>query len=785
MHYLSLCVLFLFLSYFLSFPPDIQEAVKKQRFREGKRPDLQRYQPGGGQPRRHKDSAEGEAQAVSTERAHTSGESVPDPDAKMTGISPPSSDLKLTSRGCMSPCDSATEPSVYRHTEKDTFKDSQVSMTDTPESPKVLRKTRKPDREIYQPGGRRTQSSRDSGSNKEFERGPKAEVKGEGEDGGKQKLIGLVEQSKDVHVEDVKEKEEKGKGRKNKESRRKREPGKQQKSSDSPSALNGQTTVQNVTGKVEKLKISSPATLESEERKGSKGADDSSRRRKPSGEVKWSQGGDGDGDEKKKQRSNRRSRGTRERSSKQASGKREEGEGGEKSTKDTSQLEKSGEQKWDVKGNDVNQDKNLQKHRGNQPRARDGERHRTSEGKDNSKVSSVSKRYSKSDIRRPRNRTYSTSSGSSGTSMDGQGEIEKARTNASVGGRDGGEGLVPRSHENKTEAKAWASGIQPRQRRWTARDMSSTDSFEESESWERDGESRALRDRENMDSKTASRRTASRGNVKGSRGAVGSGRGGILRVSLDKKPNAALGASEDQTKRKNQCPRGRGRGILVLPAHTELSVSPEPGPRLMGGMRGGMGLGRGRGGRGGSTRRLWDPNNPDKKPALASSQQSQHSPLQTSLYLHQGGYGPLHFLDTDDETAGSPPVRQGEHVQSQQAAAMAYYKFQNSDNPYYLSLPASAQSTPQRLPYSYRFQYQIPGSNGMYPSPPMPFYGPYGQGCASTSGTNITPEEAEVQTRGELSKLLRVADNQELQLSNLLSREHLSPEGLDRMAQLR
>lgn len=37
----------------------------------------------------------------------------------------------------------------------------------------------------------------------------------------------------------------------------------------------------------------------------------------------------------------------------------------------------------------------------------------------------------------------------------------------------------------------------------------------------------------------------------------------------------------------------------------------------------------------------------------------------------------------------------------------------------------------------------------------------------------------------ELHRLLRVADNQELQLSNLLSRDRISPEGLEKMAQLR
>ncbi len=69
-----------------------------------------------------------------------------------------------------------------------------------------------------------------------------------------------------------------------------------------------------------------------------------------------------------------------------------------------------------------------------------------------------------------------------------------------------------------------------------------------------------------------------------------------------------------------------------------------------------------------------------------------------------------------------------------------------------------------------------------------PFYGPYGQGVSgypSPTGSGLTPEEAEVQTRGELGKLLRLADSQELQLSNLLSRERLSQEGLERMAQLR
>lgn len=49
----------------------------------------------------------------------------------------------------------------------------------------------------------------------------------------------------------------------------------------------------------------------------------------------------------------------------------------------------------------------------------------------------------------------------------------------------------------------------------------------------------------------------------------------------------------------------------------------------------------------------------------------------------------------------------------------------------------------------------------------------------------MTFEEVEQQARGELGRLLRAADAQELQLSNLLSRDRVSADGLDRMAQLR
>ncbi|MEQ2174601.1 hypothetical protein GOODEAATRI_009467, partial [Goodea atripinnis] len=237
-----------------------------------------------------------------------------------------------------------------------------------------------------------------------------------------------------------------------------------------------------------------------------------------------------------------------------------------------------------------------------------------------------------------------------------------------------------------------------------------------------------------------------------------------------------------------QVPLGRGRGILVLRARTDISNSPEVGQRLFSaGTRGGA-AGRNRGGRGGGVRRLWDPNNPDQKPALSNTQSSQHAALKQPLYLQTGtGYGQLHFLDTDDELASSPPVPQGDHFQSQQAAAMAYYKFQTSDNPYCYPIPPSNTQNPnsttgQRYPYPYNMgPYQMAHPNGMYPSSgTSPFSGSYrGPGYTQPGvGAGLTFED-------ELGRLLKAADAHELQLSNLISRDRVSAEGLDRMSQLR
>ncbi|XP_053313066.1 telomerase-binding protein EST1A [Spea bombifrons] len=212
-------------------------------------------------------------------------------------------------------------------------------------------------------------------------------------------------------------------------------------------------------------------------------------------------------------------------------------------------------------------------------------------------------------------------------------------------------------------------------------------------------------------------------------------------------------------------PRGRGRGILILPANTDFSNSAgaldtnqsNTKPLLI--SAAGKGV-RGRG-RGGATRRLWDPNNPEQKPAL-KNQMPQ-----------------LHFLDTDDEVS---PSSQGDVYQS--VPQTPYYKFQNSDNPYYYARPA--------YPYSsFSMPYSMSPSNGMYPGAYYPGYqaqpGHYSSG--HYSGSPLTPEEMEQQVRTlqqqEMRSLLRLADNQELQLSNLLSRDGISTEGLNKMAVLR
>uniref|UniRef100_A0A8C6QK30 Nonsense-mediated mRNA decay factor n=1 Tax=Nannospalax galili TaxID=1026970 RepID=A0A8C6QK30_NANGA len=375
------------------------------------------------------------------------------------------------------------------------------------------------------------------------------------------------------------------------------------------------------------------------------------------------------------------------------------------------------------------------------------------------------KRYSRSDKRRNRYRTCSTSSAGSNNSAEGVGLT--------------GNGCRRRRHDRTKE--------RPRVKKQVS--MSSTDSLDEDRIDEPDG----LGPRRSSERKKHLEKNWS-GCGEGEQKSNGKENRGTLHVTFDAetmskdvpmvrlarenvdriKPDKGLnsggtGTEKLEFKNPKQELRGCGRGILILPAHTALSVSsagsPEStplGPQLLfgSGSKGSRNWGRG-----GTTRRLWDPNNPDQKPALKS---------QTPQ---------LHFLDTDDEVS---PTSWGDSRQSQ----ASYYKFQNSDNPYYYPRTPGPASQYPYTGYS-PLQYPMGAANGMYPGPYYPGYPPpSGQYvCSPLPASTMSPEEIEQHVRNmqqqELHRLLRVADNQELQLSNLLSRDRISTEGMEKMTQLR
>lgn len=685
--------------------------------------------------------------------------------------------------------------------------------------PKPTRKARKPDREFYQPGGRRGVQGKESGGGGEQDKPSptKEEPKMEPES---QREAGEREGDKNRSTSKERGKEKEGEDKVN--GGRGGETNRRQGRRDGEKASSvSETAAEGLASKIEKL------CVKEEGKKGAAGQESEEvggGRRKASGEGRRGQAGGGGANdkgektEKKRERGNRSSRrrgGEKEREGTQESrrGRAEGGGGGGGGKSDEGTVEKERDRRASEgdrekgrtgeahqgKGREKPRERESQRGNNNNNRPRDPQkdaemvdrnRERAVGGSQRNKPNAnattpSSKRYSKSDIRRTRNRTYSSSSASSVTSLDGPGlrrDEEKSQWKCLVSGST-------EKAEGRTDGGGGSRRGSQLQNRKTNRE-SSTDSLDGSEMSDAvDGRRRDEKDR------CAERQREENNNRHRGHKAGG---GGILRVSIEKQSvasHASSGHGEDpQHRRQGSGPRGRGRGILVLPAHTDLSNSPEPGPRLLfGGIRGGA-TGRGRGGRGGGTRRLWDPNNPDQKPALNRAQPSQQSPLQQPMYLQTvAGYGQLHFLDTDDEVAGSPPIRQGEHFPTQ-AAAMAYYKFQNSDNPYGYAMATNNPNNPnattnQRYPYPYHMgPYQMAPSNGMYPGPGIgPFCGGYrGMGYPQPgAGGALTPGEVEQQARGELGRLLRAADAQELQLSNLLSRDRLSAEGLDRMAQLR
>uniref|UniRef100_A0A0F7Z8C7 Telomerase-binding protein EST1A n=1 Tax=Crotalus adamanteus TaxID=8729 RepID=A0A0F7Z8C7_CROAD len=345
------------------------------------------------------------------------------------------------------------------------------------------------------------------------------------------------------------------------------------------------------------------------------------------------------------------------------------------------------------------------------------------------------KRYSRSDKRRSRYRTCSTSSAGSNNSTEGAcGEAEVGRK------------PPERPHPQKQLS------------------ASSTDSLEEDRA-EEGPEARRAPEHSRL-ARGQEARAAQGGGWPAGRGSTASHpdwrKGG--------KPSGAT--SRDPAEAGEGKPQNRGRGILVLPANTDLTPSGTGSPEAPhgGGARLLFGSGKGPRGwsRGGTSRRLWDPNNPEQKPALKSPGTQ------------------LHFLDTDDEGA---PVPRGEPRQAQ----APYYRFQNSDNPYYYG------GAP--YPYAgYPLPYPVGPGSEVYPAAYYPTgYPKQAEPCGAGGAGGALPAdppgpEAEQQKchlqqqqpqQQELGKALREAGHLEQQLSNLLSRDRLSPEGLEKMGKLR
>uniref|UniRef100_A0A3P8NST0 Telomerase-binding protein EST1A n=1 Tax=Astatotilapia calliptera TaxID=8154 RepID=A0A3P8NST0_ASTCA len=638
---------------------------------------------------------------------------------------------------------------------------------------KPAKKTRKPDREFYQPGSRRNIQGKDSGAGREQDKPPKKE---------EQKTEPESQQSTRESGVDIKTSIQKQSG-KDKRVKGTQESAKVFTSSEASRKQGSQdvetpeipvdASVEKITSKVENLNMQEKDKVEYTSQDA---GELSCKGREPTDKKRRGQGSgtkdEEEKSEKKRERGNRRRRGVEKT---QDSRKEDEaGDQGKNNQRNTEREKDKRAVEADVekmdKAKQTHQNKGRENRRENRSgetnnsRSRDAERDAKTEknvnrNRSNANVTTpTSKRYSKSDIRRSRNRTYSSSSASSVTSLDYPGLGKDVESTNWSHSRD----------NNKKGAIVGGEGQRHPLKSWTTNEESSTESLEGSEMSDRADDRRRKR-RGGEGQLSRERQRGERNRQKGNKG----GGQGILRVSLEKQSDTSSHSGDAQHRKEGPIPRGRGGGILVLPARTDISNSPEVGQRLLfGGIRGGA-AGRSRGGRGGGARRLWDPNNPDQKPALTR-------------------YGQLHFLDTDDEVAGSPPVTQGERFRSQQASAMAYYKFQNSDNPYCYPVPSSSPHNPntnQRYPFPYHMgHYQMAYTNSMYPSPGV------GQFCSNYRGSgyslpgaggSVTFEEAEQHTRGELGRLLRAADAQELQLSNLLSRDRVSADGLDRMAQLR
>lgn len=764
-------------------------ADKKQSKRIGKRPELQRYQMAAAHRHREEDEETAQTNAPTID-SHKPKEhfqhgkfNVPEKDLTRHGVTN-GTDQRMTDDGYSTQTDRKESHSLAK-TETDQAPNSVRISREHQESAgaaKPTKKARKPDQVFYQPGNRRIVQVKDCGVGRENDEPlpKKHEEKAERE------LQLSTRESEGTSTTSVHKRKGKDKDVKCVIN----EPHRKQQSQDvlkPPRATD--TSIDEIANKVEKLGMKEKYNVKFdgqvvEVRNCKKGevADKQKRREKA------------DEERVEKERGNRRRKGGDKEKEKTDSKKDAEvgGRGkGEraKTEKERSKREADNGSMVGKKG-EPHQSKRSENHREN--RKGDKDSCSSDPAKDtraqkiidegncrkppSAKLSTpASKRYSKSDIRRSRRRTYSSSSASSVASLEGPGlGVDVASTRWSH--------LEPRHgiKERIVNGRGSRSHLQS----WTTNEESSAESLDGSElsdtvdnrrrgknGWE---EVRAEKQREE---RNKSRENKGRGQ-------------GMLHISLER-PSGTSSQNKHAHGRQGVAPRGRGGGILVLPSRANISNAPEVGQSRLFGNRGGASS-RSRGSRGGGARRLWDPNNPDQKPALSTSQSSQHSLHQQPTYL-QTGYGQLHFLDTDDEVVGSPPVPQGEHFRSRQAA-MAFYKFQNSDNPYCYPMSTSNHHNPstatgQCYPYPYHMgPYQMSPTNNMYSGPGVgQFCGGYrGVGYTqSGEGAALTFEEVEQRARGELGRLLRAADAQELQLSNLLSRDRLSAEGLDRMAHLR
>lgn len=809
---------------------------KQHKRREGKRPDLQRYHPVPGHGRCHRDSEEGDTGPSEDPVPLASDSHDPDQTSKSKDDNKSVSDTVLERHGRtdggMSTnkrdedrmrgdgsntqnCRKDTHPHAKTEVNQDKdFAENDREHQEASGAAKPTKKARKPDREFYQPGSRRSIQGKDCGVGREQDKPPSRKLDQKidpesqcsiEERERKQKSCIQKQGGKDKDVKGIQE---------NLKLAKSSETNKRQgcKDVDKP-PLPLDATVEKLTSKVEKLSVKEKGKVGAE---GHSGEEASCRRVETTDKGRRGQGGGTkEGEEKvekKREKGNRRRRGGEREKERNQDSRRGEDEVSVGGKSDRVKAEKERDRRaaeadrdnkpgktgetHQSKGRENRRERESRRGDNNNNRSRDADKdakternvdravERSDRNKSNANITTpTSKRYSKSDIRRSRNRTYSSSSASSVTSLDGPGLGMNAE--GSKWSR-----LEPR-HNNREGMANSGEGRRSHLQSWTTNGESSTESLEGSEMSDI-AEDRRRRRRGGEEELSAERRREERNRSKGNKG----GGRGILRVSLEKPAVPSSHSGDVQHRKQGLVPRGRGGGILVLPARTDISNSPEIGQRLFGGIRGGAAC-RSRGGRGGGVRRLWDPNNPDQKPALTRSQSSQHSSLQQPIYLQSGaGYGQLHFLDTDDEISGSPPVPQGEHFRSQQqqAAAMAYYKFQKSDNPYCYPMATSnphnpSATTTQRYPYTYHMgPYQMAPPNGVYPGAAVSqFCGSYrGAGYSQPgAGGGLPFEEVEQQARGELGRVLRAADAQELQLSNLLSRDRVSADGLDRMAQLR